>query len=77
MSPEAWQGFLDLLKPLGVYPLMAYRLRAWPEECRPSAGIMDYLNRLFLLAGDAGGNGTAGSEEGNVLLDRQTRVADD
>ena len=35
MSPEEWQEFLDLLKPHGVYPLLAYSLRAWPAECRP------------------------------------------
>ena len=50
MSPEEWQGFLDLLRPHGVYPLMAYRLRAWPADCRPPAEVMDYLNRLFLYA---------------------------
>ena len=50
LSAEEWQGFLDLLKPHGVYPLMAYRLRAWPEDCRPPAEVMDYLNRVFLFA---------------------------
>ena len=30
LSPEAWQGFLDLLRPHGVYPLLPYRLRSWP-----------------------------------------------
>ena len=50
LSPEEWREFLDLLKPHGVYPLMAYRLRAWPEDCRPPAEVMDYLNRVFLFA---------------------------
>ena len=45
LSPEAWQGFLDVLKPHGVHPLMAYRLRA---ECRPPAEVMGHLNRIFL-----------------------------
>ena len=31
MTSEAWQGFLDYLKPHGVMPLMAYRLRTWPR----------------------------------------------
>jgi hypothetical protein len=35
LSADEWQAFLDHLRPHGVYPLMAYRLRAWPEECRP------------------------------------------
>ncbi len=50
LSPEAWQGFRDVLRPHGVYPLLAYRLRAWPEKCRPPLEVMDYLNRLFLDA---------------------------
>ena len=57
LSTEEWQGFLDLLRPHGVYPLLAYRLRAWPEDCRPPAEVMDYLNRLFLYAVDAGRQG--------------------
>ena len=47
---EEWQAFLDLLRPHGVYPLMAYRLRAWPEVCRPPAEVMAWLNRVFLFA---------------------------
>ena len=50
LEPEAWQGFLDVLQPHGVYPLMAYRLRAWPEDCRPPLEVMAYLNRVFLYA---------------------------
>ena len=41
---EEWQEFLDNLQPHGVYPLMAYRLRAWPAE------VMAWLNRVFLFA---------------------------
>ncbi len=48
LSSEEWQAFLDLLKPHGVYPLMAYRLRAWPAECRPPADVAAYLDRIFL-----------------------------
>ena len=40
LSPEEWQAFFDLLRPHGVYPLMAYRVRAWPEDCRPSADCL-------------------------------------
>ncbi len=50
MSPEEWQGFLDLLRPHGVYPLMAYRLRAWPADCRPPLEVTAHLDRLFLYA---------------------------
>ena len=44
MSPEEWQTFLDLLRPHGVYPLMAYRLRSWPAE------VTAWLDRVFLDA---------------------------
>ena len=37
LSSEEWREFLDRLRPHGVYPLMVYRLRAWPEDCRPPA----------------------------------------
>ena len=50
LSAEEWQEFLNRLRPHGVYPLMAYRLRAWPEECRPPAEIVEWLNRVFLYA---------------------------
>jgi len=50
LSAEEWQAFLDHLRPHGVYPLMAYRLRAWPAECRPPPDIMAWLNRVFLFA---------------------------
>lgn len=32
MPPEEWQGILILFRPHRVYPLMGYRLRAWPED---------------------------------------------
>ncbi len=35
LSLEEWRAFLDHLRPHGVFPLLAYRLRAWPEDCRP------------------------------------------
>ncbi len=50
LSVEEWQEFLDHLKPHGVYPLMAYRLRKWPAECRPPGWVIDWLNRVFLYA---------------------------
>ena len=49
LSAEEWQEFLDHLLPHGVYPLMAYRLRGWPAECRP-AEMMAWLNRVSLFA---------------------------
>jgi hypothetical protein len=50
LSLEEWQAFLDHLRPHGVYPLIAYRLRSWPEDCRPPAKVMAWLNRVFLYA---------------------------
>ena len=50
LSLDEWRGFLDLLRPHGVYALLARRLRSWPADCRPPAEIMDYLNRIFLYA---------------------------
>ena len=44
LPAEEWQEFLDPLKPHGVYPLLAYRLRAWPAD------VMAWLNRVFLYA---------------------------
>ena len=44
MSPEEWQTFLDLLRPHGVCPLMAYRQRSWPAE------VTAWLDRVFLDA---------------------------
>ncbi len=44
LPPEEWQGFLDLLRPHGVYPLLADRFRSWPEECRPAAGVAPFLD---------------------------------
>ncbi len=58
LSLEVWRAFRYLLVPHGVYPLLAYRLRAWPEDCRPPAEVMAWLNRVFLSAAapDIGGN---------------------
>ncbi len=50
LDPEEWQAFLDLLRPHGVFPLLAYRLRSWPENCRPPLEVVAYLDRLFLYA---------------------------
>ena len=35
LTLEEWRAFRDALVPHGVFPLLAYRLRAWPEDCRP------------------------------------------
>jgi len=48
LSLDEWREFLDLLKPHGVFPLLAYRLRAWPADCRPPAEVKAWLNRVFL-----------------------------
>ena len=40
LSVEEWQAFRDTLRPHGVFPLMAFRLRRWPEDCRPPAEVM-------------------------------------
>ena len=50
LSIEEWREFSDLLKPHGVCPLLAYWLRAWPEECLPPREVMAWLNRVFLSA---------------------------
>jgi hypothetical protein len=50
LSLDGWREFRDLLKPHGVFPLLAYRFRAWPEACRPPAEVMAWLNRVFLFA---------------------------
>ena len=50
LTPEEWQAFLDLLRPHGVYPLMAYRLRSWPADCRPPKDVTDFLDRAFPYA---------------------------
>ncbi len=39
LSAEEWRHFLDLLRPHSVYPLLAYRLRTWPEDCRPPKDV--------------------------------------
>ena len=50
LTLEEWRAFRDLLVPHGVFPLLAYRLRAWPEDCWPPAEVMAWLNRVFLYA---------------------------
>jgi hypothetical protein len=50
LSPDDWQNFLALLRPHMIFPLIAFHVRTWPEECRPPREIMEYLNRVLLLA---------------------------
>ena len=50
LSLDEWRAFRDLLKPHGVFPLLAYRLRAWPEDCRPPKEVTAWLDRVFLYA---------------------------
>ena len=50
LSLDYWREFRDLLVPHGVFPLLAYRLRAWPEDCRPPEEVMAWLNRVYLYA---------------------------
>ena len=39
LSPGEWREFLGVLRPYGVHALLAYRLGAWPEGCRPPIGV--------------------------------------
>ncbi|MCX6692550.1 MAG: nucleotidyltransferase family protein [Methanoregula sp.] len=48
--PDDWQSFLALLRPHAIVPLLAFHVRTWPEECQPPQEIMEYLNRVFLMA---------------------------
>ncbi|MEN6517313.1 MAG: hypothetical protein ABFC38_03870 [Methanospirillum sp.] len=50
LAPEEWREFLGLLQPHRVHALLAYRLSAWPVECRPPVDVMDFLKRQHLLA---------------------------
>jgi hypothetical protein len=50
LSPEEWQKFLVLLRPHMIFPLLAFHVRTWPDECRPPGEILEYLNRILLMA---------------------------
>ena len=50
LSLEEWREFLGLLRPHGVHALLAYRLSAWPEDCRPPVEVVDFLRRQNLIA---------------------------
>jgi hypothetical protein len=50
LSAEEWREFVDLLRPHGIYALLAYRLGAWPESRRPPKDVRDVLKRQHLLA---------------------------
>jgi hypothetical protein len=50
LSLSEWKEFCDLLVPHRVFPLLAYRLRAWPPECRPPGKVMDVLDRTLLFS---------------------------
>ena len=50
LSLDDWREFRDALVPHGVFPLLAYRLRAWPEDCRPPAEVTPWLDRVSLYA---------------------------
>jgi hypothetical protein len=50
LSHDDWYNFLALLHPHMIFPLITFHLRSWPEECRPPQEIMEYLNRVLLLA---------------------------
>jgi hypothetical protein len=49
LSLDDWHNFLTLLEPHGIFPLIAFHVRTWPEECRPPQEIMKDLDRLFVL----------------------------
>jgi hypothetical protein len=50
LSCDDWRNVLALLRPHMIYPLLTSHVRTWPEECRPPQEIMNYLNRVFLMA---------------------------
>ena len=49
-SPDEWHHFISLLRPHWILPLITFHVRTWPEECQPPQEIMEYLNRIFLMA---------------------------
>ena len=50
LSLSDWHAFLSRVQPHGIFPLLAFHLRNWPDDCRPPREIMEYLNRIFLRA---------------------------
>ena len=49
LSLDAWHNLLALLQPHGIFPLIAFHVRTWPEECRPPQEIMEDLDQLFVM----------------------------
>jgi len=50
LSVDDWHNFLTLLRPHWIFPLITFHVRTWPEECRPPQEILEYLNRVLMLA---------------------------
>ena len=49
-SLNDWHSFLAQLDPQGIFPLIAFHMHNWPEECCPPQEIRNYLNQIFLTA---------------------------
>ncbi|WFN33517.1 nucleotidyltransferase family protein [Methanogenium sp. S4BF] len=47
-STEEWDALLTLLRPHGIFPLLAFHLKEWDEECLPPKEIMAFFSRIFM-----------------------------
>jgi len=47
-TADEWDAMMTLLRPHGIFPLLALHLKEWDEECLPPEEIMDFLSRVFL-----------------------------
>jgi hypothetical protein len=45
---EEWRALLTVLRPHGIFPLLASHLKTWDEPCRPPEEIMTFLSRVLL-----------------------------
>lgn len=47
-TAEEWDNLLTLLRPHGIYPLLAFHLKGWDEEYRPPEKVMEYLSQALI-----------------------------
>jgi len=47
-TAEEWDDLLTLLRPHGIYPLLAVHLKGWDEEYRPPEKVMEYLSQALI-----------------------------
>lgn len=45
---DEWNDLLTLLRPHGIFPLLAFHLRGWDRECLPPEEIMTFLSGVFM-----------------------------